>query len=223
VRHWRRSSGPALRYVASKAFRLVDDFTASPPHHPVAFILEEPRSSGRLWAAAEVTPARSAGGILAFAGLGLATDPAAQPVRRYRLRFLDDPPRAIYRPAFRATLETLEFDVPTYSHTVPPANEAGSPELIALLPGASYPFPRHLPVLHGTVHDATGPVADVQVSATNDHVLSDERGAFALPLRLTSPAASVLVLAEHLPTSRSTSATVPLPNGLGHVLELKFA
>ncbi|MGE0853124.1 MAG: hypothetical protein AB7O44_26520 [Hyphomicrobiaceae bacterium] len=171
----------------------------------------------------EAKPARSAGGILAYAGLGLATDPTAQSVRRYRLRFLDDPPRAIYRPSFRATLEALEFDVPTYSHTTPPADEAGPPELIALLPGAGYPFPRQLPVLHGTVHDATGPVADVRVSASNDHVLSDERGAFALPLRLTSPAASILVLAEHLPTNRNTSATVPLPGGLGRVLELEFA
>jgi hypothetical protein len=223
MRRWRRSGGPALRYAVSKVFRLVDDFTAAPPLYPFAFVLEELRGPGQNWNVVDIKQARRSGAFLAYAGLGLAVDPVALPARRYRLRFVDEPPRAIYRPFFQATLGALEFDVPTYNHTTPPAAEADPAELLVLLPGAAYPFPRHLPVLHGTVCDSAGPVANVRVEVSNDRVLSDANGAFSLPLRLTAVSEFVLVVAEHLPSGRSTSETVPLPGGLGRAIELELA
>ena len=237
---WRASSGPPLRLVGSIAFQLIDDFASAPPRGAVTFTLEQLVGDTTGWEKVQAQGRRSAGGVLSYAGLGFAPDPAATPLRRFRLRHVDEPPRAQYRAAYRTTIDALEFDVPTYNHQIPPATDPGDPERLVLYPGAAYPFPSYLTVLRGTVRDATGPVADVLISAGTDNVLSNERGAFSLPLRLNTdrdaagpvvdalvlsnergafslplrlrePASTIPVFYEHLRTGRSASITVPLP------------
>lgn len=216
---WRPRPDLRMRMVAAKAFALRDDFTAAPPFGPLPFVLEELRGPPSGWVEVAIPPLRAAG-LLAFAGLGLAVDPAATPLRRFRLRYVDDPPRAIYRAAFRFTLDALEFDVPTYNHATPPAGLPGAPDDLFLYPGAAYPFPRHLTVLRGTVRDAAGAVVDVRVAANDkDRVLTDERGAFSLPLRISQPANAVILTCDHGRTNRSFNVTVALPAG---ALDLAF-
>lgn len=216
---WRPRPDLRLRMVASRAFALVDDFASAPPLVPVPFILEELRQPPSGWAETGRAALRGSGGMLAFAGLGLAIDPASTPLRRFRLRLVEDPPRAVYRPAFRFERDALEFELPTYNHAVPPADLPEAPEPVFLYPGAAYPFPRHLTVLRGTVRDAAGPVADVRISTGSDHVLSDERGAFSLPVRIGQPVNMVVLDCEHRRSSRSFAAAVALPAG---ALDLVF-
>jgi hypothetical protein len=217
---WRRLPGARVLH-APIALRLVDDFAGTAPFGRVGAALDV--EDGARWVPTDIEAVRTISGIIAYPGLGRAQNPATAPAVRYRVRLTDDEERLIYRPAYRYTLDGLEFDVSPWNDTQPPAVSPAQPETVFLWPGANYPFARAILILHGRTIDGGGaPLADARVAAGIDHVLSDERGVFSLPIRLTAPAASIMVLADHARTGVSASANVPLPTGLASAIELQL-
>jgi hypothetical protein len=82
-----------------------------------------------------------------------------------------------------------------------------------LVPAQTYPFPAYLRVLRGRVQDSsTRPVANAEVSLGNtERVLSDENGAFALPLRLSPKRGSIKIDATDHRTAPQGDITLNLP------------
>jgi hypothetical protein len=217
---WRRLAGARVLY-APIALRLIDDFSGAAPFGPVGAALDV--QDGARWVPTGIEAVRTASGIVAYPGLGRVQNVAAAPIVRYRVRLTDDEERIVYRPAYRFSLDGLEFDVSPWNDTQPPAAAPDRPEAVFLWPGTNYPFARAIPVLRGRTIDGGGaPLADARIATGTDRVLSDERGAFSLPVRLTAPAPSIMVVAEHARTGVSTSATVPLPAGLASAIELQL-
>jgi len=217
---WRRLAGARVLY-APIALRLIDDFSGAAPFRPLGAALDV--MDGARWAPTGIKAIRTVSGIIAYPGLGRVQNVAAAPTVRHRVRLTDDDECMLYRPAYRFSLDGLEFDVSPWNDTQPPAILPGGPEAVFLWPGTNYPFARAIAVLRGRTIDGGGaPLADARISSGTDRVLSDERGAFSLPVRLTAPAASITVLAEHARTGVSASATVPLPAGLASAIELQL-
>jgi hypothetical protein len=217
---WRRLAGARVLY-APIALRLVDDFSGAAPIAPIGAALDV--QNGTRWVPTGIEAVRTASGIIAYPGLGRVQNPATAPTVRYRVRLTDDEERLVYRPAYRFSLDGLESVVSPWNDTQPPAAAPDHPETVFLWPGANYPFARAIPVLRGRTIDGGGmPLADARIATGTDRVLSDERGAFSLPVRLTAPAASIIVVAEHVRTGVSASATVPLPTGLATAIELQL-
>jgi hypothetical protein len=203
------------------ALRAIDDHTGGAPLAPVSFVLDW--QDGARWVATRIVPVGTPSGITAWPGLGRVQDPPATPTRRYRVRFDDPNDLRIYRPAYAFMLDGLEFDVEPWNDTIPPATSLAAPERVFLWPGVAYPFPRSIPLLRGRTIDGGGaPLADARVTGGNDHVLSDAGGAFCLPIRLTTPAASILVTAEHSRSGTSGDVTVALPGGLGASVDIQL-
>lgn len=217
---WRRLGGAHVLY-APIALRLVDDFSGTAPFARIGTALE--RQDGPRWVATDIEAVRTVSGMIAYPGLGRTPNPALAPAERYRVRLTDEEDRLYYRPAYRYALDGLEFAVSPWNDTQPPAATPNRPEAVFLWPGTNYPFPHAVPVLRGRTIDAVGtPLADARVATGTDHVLSDERGAFSLPVRLTAPAPSIMVVAEHARTGVSVSVTIPLPGGLVSAAELQL-
>jgi hypothetical protein len=203
------------------ALRLIDDFTAGAPIAKLGTALE--RQDGARWVETGVMPVRTLSGLLAYPGLGRAPNPAAAPTHRYRVRLTDDEQRLVYLPAYRFTIDGLEFDVAPWNDGQPPMVSLDRPEEVFLWPASNYPFPRAISVLRGRAIAAGGaPLRDVRITTGIDSVLSDARGAFSLPVRLTSLAPSVMITAEHARSGLAVSVNVPLPSGLANAIELQL-
>lgn len=217
---WRRLGAAHFLY-APIALRLVDDFSGGAPFARIGTALE--RKDGPRWIATDIEAVRTVSGIFAYPGLGRTPNPLVAPVERYRVRLTDEEERLYYRPAYRFTVDGLEFDVSPWNDAQPPAVTPDRPDVAFLYPGTNYPFPRAVPVLRGRAIDTSGvPLADARIATDTDHVLSDERGAFSLPVRLAAPAMSIMVVAEHSRTGVDVSVTVPLPGGLVSAIELQL-
>jgi hypothetical protein len=217
---WRLLPGARLLY-APIALRLIDDFSGAAPIERVGAALD--RQDGTRWVPTDISAVRTASGVVAYPGLCKTANPASAPVERYRVRLTDENDSQYYRAAYRYALDGLEFDVAPWNDTHAPASSPDQPEGVFLWPGANYPFPSAVPVLRGRTIDAAGAaLADARIATSTDRVLSDERGAFGLPVRLTTAAASILVVAEHARTGVSVSVTVPLPAGLASAIELQL-
>jgi hypothetical protein len=192
------------------ALELRDEFTGGPVIGEVEIELD--LQQGALWTPSGRRPVRTPGGLFVFTGLGRAFDPAAMPSFKVRVRIS----AAYYRPGYRSTVDGLEFDVATYNHAVPPAVTPLMPEIVLMQPGSAYPFGGHLRVLRGRVLDSGGdPVADASVEADGvERVISDDNGAFGLPLRWQLPNAGVAVLVDHPRSGRAAAAAFNLPGDL---------
>jgi len=193
--------------------RLLDDLTGTTPELRIEAKLEFEESPGvwlELKRKAVITPS----GVLTYPGLGRSAAAAQQPVIRHRVLLESD----FYRPRYLETMGGIEFDVHPYDDQSPPAVIPSLPQDTTLLPSTSYPFPGHLRVLRGTVHDANAsPVAHVGISLGNqERVLSDERGAFALPLRWPALTAAITVDANDQRGNRTGQLNVQLPGDLSH-------
>ena len=217
---WRRLAQVQV-LPAPIAIRPIDDFNSSAPIGRIDVALD--RQDGARWVPTDVKATRTSSGVIAYPGLGKVGDPVAAPVERYRVRLIDPDERLVYQPAYQFTLDGLEFDVSPWNDTVPPAVTPDRPETVFLWPGTNYPFPHSVAVLRGRTFDAGGaPLPDARIATGLDHVLSDERGAFGLPVRLTAPAPSIMVIAEHARTGVSASTLVALPAGLAIGIELQL-
>lgn len=198
------------------ALEMLDDFTGWSAIGSLQLTLEF--QDGPSWRPSDLESVRTDGGLYAYPGLGRHADPAAAP--SFRVRILVT--AANYRPEYGATLDGLEYDVPTYNDTVPPAFLNIMPESVVLLPASNYPYPPHVRVLRGTVRNSgTGdPLADARVSTGLERALTDERGAFSLPLRWQPTHALINVLAEHPRTGLTNSVSLQLPDVLGSNQEI---
>ena len=217
---WRRLSDRTVQY-APIALRPIDDFTADSPIVETTFVLD--RKVGTRWVETGIEAVRTPSGLTIWPGLGRVRFVAAEPVAKYRVRFADPNSLGIYRPAFAFALDGLEFDVASWNDTNPPASLPDTPALVYLYPGVSYPFPKSVPLLRGrTVDAANNPLANALVTGGTDNVVSDERGGFALPIRLSASPNSIVVTAEHQRSNTAGDVTVSLPGGLATAVDIQL-
>lgn len=209
MRRWRPLPAERSELYCPFGLRLVDEFTANAPLAQVTPLLEI-RIGGE-WRALERKAVITPGMVLTYPGLGRRAEVVGQPPRRYRVKL-----EALhYRPGYQADRDGIELDAHPYNDTNPPA----APALVQdafLLPSVGYPFAAHIPVLHGKVTDISGrPLADVLVEeGSRERVLSDERGAFSLPLRWVASDTLVSIDATDLRHGRGGSIDVTLPAAL---------
>ncbi len=206
---WVPLPGEELFLYSPIGLRLIDDLTGGQPIGPVEAELD--LLDGTDWRPTRVAAVQTQSSILTYPGLGLAVD-VAHPAQRYRVRLSG----RYYIAAYRHALDGIEFDAPRHNHSNPPASPTTTPTPAVLLPAANYPFVPHIPVLRGVVHDAGGnPVADVLVEeGMRERVLTDERGAFSLPLRWVPEGAPTAIVADDTRNGRAGGINVTLPAAL---------
>jgi len=208
VSPWRPLPGEELLLYSPVGLRLVDDLTGQAPFGPLRVFLD--LQDGPDWRPTPLRPVITASSVITYPGLGRSAD-ASLPAQRYRVRLEAD----FYRPGYRSAGDGIEFDAPRYNDSNPPVPLTTAAIAAALLPSSTYPFPSHIPVLHGVVEDGGGqPVADALVQeGLRERVLTDERGAFSLPLRWVAPGVATLIDAVDR-TGRTGSISVTLPADL---------
>ncbi len=213
---WRPGREPPAILHCPIALKPLDEFTGGSPVGPVELVLDF--QDGAAWRPSDVRPVRTEGGLYAYPGLGRHADPVANPSFRVRIRVSAEN----YRPAYAVTDDGLEYDVPTWNDTVPPSFVNLMPESVLLHPASHYRYPHHVRVLRGTVREnATGEVLpDARVSAGAERVVTDERGAFGLPLRWQALGALIDVLAEHPRSGLSDTVSFQLPDALSSNQEI---
>ena len=196
--------------------RLLDDITGHTPFGPVKAFLDRLDSSGN-WQETKISPVMTPGGYVTYPGLERHPEISGGP-RRYRCRIEAD----FYEPLYRSVVDGIEFDAFPYNDTNPPANFPLPPNLplptdVVLTPASNYPYPAHVPVLRGRVLDVNGDgVTEAIVSrGVQERVLTDRRGAFALPLRWVTPNVPVLIDATHPRTGRTGNIPITIPQDLG--------
>ena len=209
---FRMLAGETAMLYSAVGLRLVDEFTGERPLGRVRAFLDQ-RDSAGVWRLTNIAPVTTPGGVLTYPGLERRREVAGQPARRYRVRLEAD----FYRAFYRSQFDGVEFDAFPFNDTTPPSSFAAMPQDELLLPASTYPFPTHVRVLRGSVVDAAGdPVADVIVSQGGlERSLTDERGAFALPLRWAAEGVPLPVDAIDQRTGRTGVKSVTLPQDLG--------
>jgi hypothetical protein len=216
---WHAVPDERRRLYSPIGLRLIDDFTGFAPFGSVHARLDVRRANGD-WQPTDATAVRTPSDVLTYPGLGRSAHAPTEPPTHYRVR-LD---ATFYRPDYLVNLEGIEFDAHPYDDDTPPAVIVGLPQSVFLMPAANYPFPGHVRVLRGQVLDVNGdPVASVEVTeSAQERVLSDERGAFSLPLRWPALTAAVQVDALDHRSGRSGQLNVNLPADLavGHVITI---
>lgn len=192
--------------------RPLDEMTGLQPQGRLKFLLDRQVGPGS-WRQLPLKALLTPGGVAGWPGLERRADALGAAPVRYRAR-IESP---IYRPAYLASQDGIEFDAFPYNETVPPASFANSIQDVEMLPGPLYPFPSHIPVLRGVVLDATGaPVGNVVVrEGARERSLSDERGEWALPLRWLTPGILSPIDAEDQRTGRTGTIFIQLPDALG--------
>jgi hypothetical protein len=185
VTSWRRLEDDRIFGCSPIGLRLVDELRGGPPLGAVRARLEIAAGPGQ-WRPTDIQAVTTPGGVLVYPDLGRARNPGAAPTRHYRVTLDAD----LYLPLYTATPAPvgtpggLEFDAPPFDDATPPAV---APLLVdvALLPGPTYRFESHYPVIHGVVEDANNArVAGALVTRGNqERVLTSARGTFSLPLR----------------------------------------
>jgi hypothetical protein len=208
---WPMSPGERSLRFSPVGLQLIDDVTTKAPLGKTDCVLFVEDAPGQ-WRKIDLRPARSAGGFFIFPGLGRSREVTGQP-RRYRALITAE----FYRPFYATTNGGIEFDVFPYNDDQPPAQP---PQLLTLVlvPATNYPFQPHLRVLRGQVLDAAGgPVSNAEVShVVNERVLTDERGAYALPFHSkTQNNIPIKITADDHRTGKQGDITVTLPADLG--------
>ncbi len=214
---FRLLAGEAAMLYSPLGLRLVDEFTGKAPLGRVRALLDRRDDLGA-WQETGRAAVMTLGGVLTYPGLERSRRAAGAPSRRYRVRLEAD----FYRAFYRSQFDGREFDAFPFNDTTPPSTPAAMPQDELLVPSSAYPFPTHVRVLRGAVVDASGaPVADVIVSQGGlERVLTDERGAFALPLRWAQEGVPLPVDAIDQRTGRTGMKNVTLPQDLGSNQEI---
>jgi hypothetical protein len=242
-------SAPVARLVATQRHLLFspawvlpfDEFRQRPK--AVGIGVELDRWTGAAWVPTDVRPVVTHGGAVAYPGLGRRREPATAPPQRYRARFCAPGYRAVYAPdgePFDATRVGREFLAHPYNDDHPPTVLA-VPEILRLLPDATFEYPPGTRLVRGTVRRAGSgaPVAGALVEASGhttpdqqqwrERAMADDSGAFRLSLRwMGRPAAnpedtseSFTLTATERPR-RSGTVDIRLPEDLdrAHVIEI---
>lgn len=208
--------GAARRTFSPIGIELVDDVLTSPagpdsaaPLGAVRAFLDEDDGAGGF----RPTTAKSritSQAVVTFPGVGRHPRPAVATPTTFRVRIEAD----LYRPLYLASAAGIQFVAQPWNDEEP-ATIVPTFARAILLPAFNYQFPSYVPVLRGEVVDLTGnPVANaLVVEGTNGRALTDERGAFALPLRWTAQNVPVSIVATD-PLLRTGAITVTLPADL---------
>jgi hypothetical protein len=207
---WRMSPGGRSLQFSPVGLRLIDDVTGRGPIGKTDCVLFIEDAPGQ-WRKTELRPARSAGGFLTFPGLGRSREVTGQPPRHYRAEVSAE----FYRPFYPGPADGIEFDAPPFNDDNAPAQPPSLRDVL-LVPAPNYPFAPHLRVLRGQVRSATGPAVNAEVSRGNtERVLTDEKGSYALPLRLTPNNTPVAIDAVDHTTGEHGQIIITLPADLG--------
>lgn len=206
---WRILADESHRLYSPAGFRLVDDFTGKAPLGDTSSALDLETAPG-VWEATDVAGLMTSSQVLIYPGLGRRLHPAGIPSRHYRMRLY----ATLYRPEYLKTQDGVAFFAPPYDDENEPVPLTSGPADVYLYPACNYPFPTWVRVLHGTVVDGAGaPVPNVLVhQAAVERALTDERGAFALPLRWAT--SGLVVDADDQRNVRHGSHVLNLPNDL---------
>ena len=167
--------------VAVRSIPDPGDIPVAPPLGKVEATID--LQVGAAWVPLDVKPIRTLSGLLVYPGLGRHPFPVnGEPKRHFRIRLKAEYYRVLYPPG----MDAFEFDAPAFNDGAPPPKPTRVPAF--LLPAPNYPFPAETPVLRGQVVASLAlmqPVVDAEVADDNrQKVLTDERGEYALPLRL---------------------------------------
>jgi hypothetical protein len=210
IMQWPMSPGERSLQCSPVALRLIDDLTGQGPIGKTDCVLFIEDAPGQ-WRKTGLRPLRNAGGFLIFPGLGRSREVAGQPPRRYRAEISAE----FYRPFYPGPMDGVEFDAPPFNDDNPPAQPPSLRDVL-LVPATNYPFAPHLRVLRGQVRNAAGPTVNAEVSRGNtERVLTDEKGSYALPLRLTPNNTAVAIDAIDHTTGENGQISITLPADLG--------
>ena len=218
--HWRLLPGETTDLYSPIGLRPIDDFTGRPPIGAIEAFLDV-GDGGGVWRNTERKAKVSLGGLLIYPGLERRAEVVGLPPRDYRVRLS----ASVYRPWYRLNSEGIEFEAFPHNDTNPPTDyRVNPPQVITpqaqdvkLAPAVNYPFPTYVRVLRGAIVDSVGlPVSDVEVKrGMTERALSDERGAYALPLRWTPDGVLVAIDAVDHRTGRMGTINITLPQALG--------
>lgn len=186
MKAWRILIDERIELYSPIGLRLRDSFTGQIPIGWICPSLDvNNRDEG--WRSTQIKAVKTPNNILIYPGLEKRAVVVGQPHRQYRVRLKSE----FYRPWYYLTpggnFDGIEFDAFSYNDTNPPQIIVSNALDVKLAPAPHYPFPTHVPVLRGIVVDQSNiPITDAEVSwKTKEQTLTDERGEFALPLRLT--------------------------------------
>jgi hypothetical protein len=184
------------------------------------------------WRETDIKETRTAGGVIAYPGLGRTLDVTTQKPRDYRVRIEAELYVPYYKGTEHGTDDGVEFTAFPYSDTVPPNNYPTDPagfevylrnvlRRVFLMPAPNYQFPPQLLVLRGMVRNSRKePIIGATVSwrATESAMTGGGEvklpgtvasrhppGEFSLPIRPTKPA--------HLTTKQEIDAIDPRTGG----------
>jgi hypothetical protein len=202
--------GAATRLYSPVGLQLVDDFTRGAPLGKIRPRLDE--GVGTTFVETTIAGVITPSSVLVYPGLGRQAPVALQPSKTYRIRVDAE----LYRPFYRAASDGIVFNAPPYDDAEPTSLPAPTFGQLILLPAFHYQFPPHVAVLRGEVIDnQLRPVADALVidQLFGERTLTDERGAFSLPLRQLGPGVSDTIdVSDRL--ARTGSLAIALPGAL---------
>jgi len=195
-----------IELFAQIGVRLVDDLTDKPPRGHIDLALDV--DDAGVWRETDLAPVAISRGVFSWVSLERNADVSGA-ARLYRVRVSAE----FYRPVYSIP-GGEEFPVHPWNTDHPPA-VFNKLQDIRLLPATNYAFPAHLPVIFGLVQDSSSaPVADAMVSQSNkSQVLSDERGAFAIPLRQAATGPPITI--DAVKGTQTGTIDVTLPGDLG--------
>jgi hypothetical protein len=215
---WRILPNERTELYSPIGLRLVDGFTGLAPIGWVRPSLDVSEGGGS-WRSTEIKGVITQSSVVIYPGLERRAVVVGQPARRYRVRVEAELYRPWYQLTSGGTLDGIEFDAFPYNDADPPQKIAVSTLDLNLVPAAYYPFPTHVLILRGIVAAHSGSaVVDAEVNWNNkERVLTDERGEFGLPLRLTQNNERTdpqnIDATDHR-TGRTGSIVIQLPHAL---------
>jgi len=210
---WRNLPGEHTELFSQIGLRLLDEISGVAPYGKIRISLDIKDENGE-WQKTGIKPLITLSGVITYPGLERRAEVAGQPIRHFRIRLDAD----LYRPLYPPRTEGYEFEVAPYNDANLPQNIASKVVKNAFLtPATNYPFPVHIFVLYGDVRDAKGvKVADALVTeGAKERVLTDERGAFGLPLRWVQKNSPINITARDRENRRTGMLNVIVPIDLG--------
>ena len=215
--NWQALNNDKWLLYSQIGLRLVDDFTEKSLKYPVSATLEYQDSIGE-WHTVKRDPVITPSGIISYPALGRSVHSAAQAILIHRVLLHSD----FYIPELNSAVR--EFDIHPYDDDTPPAEILTHPRTVVMYPNTAYVYPNHVRVVKGLVQDNLGdPVANVEVSDGNKEMtLTDNRGAFTLPLRWPAKNATVTLDAIDHRTGRNDTININLSPDLfkGHLFTI---
>jgi hypothetical protein len=209
---WNTLPGERTELYSPIGLRPVDEMTGLAPIGRVRPFLDVADGAGG-WQRTDIKAVVTLSGVITYPRLELRSIVTGASPRHYRILISAD----FYRPLYPTAAAGIEFDAYPYNHSNPPQTIVSQIQDLFLTPATNYPFPSHISILRGIVIDAAGKkVSDALVTqGAKERVLTDDQGAFALPLRWVPKNVPVSINASDQRTSRTGSINITVPADLG--------